>query len=41
MHILLKSLLKEVEEENSVKYQFYCDMDGVLVNMDKGFKDLS
>jgi hypothetical protein len=41
MHILLKSLLKEVEEESSVKYQFYCDMDGVLVDMDKGFKKIS
>lgn len=41
MHILLKSLLKEVEEENSVKYQFYCDMDGVLVDMNGGFKKIS
>ncbi len=41
MHILLKNLLKEVEEESPVKYQFYCDMDGVLVDLDKGFKAVS
>lgn len=41
MHILLKSLLKEVEEQNPLKYQFYCDMDGVLVDMDGGFKKIS
>lgn len=43
MHILLKSLLKEVEqqEQTPLKYQFYCDMDGVLVDMDGGFKKIS
>jgi mitochondrial fission protein ELM1 len=41
MHILLKNLLKEVEEKSPLKYQFYCDMDGVLVNLDKGFKAIS
>jgi mitochondrial fission protein ELM1 len=41
MHILLKNLLKEVEEKSPLKYQFYCDMDGVLVNLDKGFKAVS
>lgn len=43
MHILLKSLLKEANQEDgdSIKYQFYCDMDGVLVDMDGGFKKIS
>ena len=41
MHILLKSLLKEAEEQSPLKYQFYCDMDGVLVDMDGGFKKIS
>ena len=41
MHILLKSLLREVEESDPLKYQFYCDMDGVLVDMDGGFKKIS
>lgn len=41
MHILLKNILKEIEEANPVKYQFYCDMDGVLVDMEKGFKAIS
>ena len=41
MSILLKKLLKEVQKESSLKYQFYCDMDGVLVNLDKGFKAIS
>jgi hypothetical protein len=44
MQILLKNLLKEVEnpeEQNPLKVQIYCDMDGVLVDMDKGFKKLS
>lgn len=41
MHILLKSLLKEIEENKPVKYQFYCDMDGVLVDLEKGFKAIS
>lgn len=41
MHILLKNLLKEAEEDSPVKYQFYCDMDGVLVDLEKGFKAVS
>lgn len=45
MHILLKDLLKEVddmgEEPSPLKVQFYCDMDGVLVDMDGGFKKIS
>jgi 5'(3')-deoxyribonucleotidase len=45
MHILLKDLLKEEEDkegdESPLKIQFYCDMDGVLVDMDGGFKKLS
>lgn len=43
MHVLLKSLLKEMkeQEQSAIKYQFYCDMDGVLVDMDGGFKKIS
>ena len=41
MHILLKNVLKEVEEKSPLQVQFYCDMDGVLVNLDKGFKAVS
>lgn len=46
MQILLKDLLKEVEnsatEKNSpLKVQIYMDMDGVLVDMEKGFKEIS
>jgi len=41
MQILLKNLLKEIEEKNPLQVQVYCDMDGVLVNMDKGFKEIS
>lgn len=41
MHILLKDLLKEAEEGSPLKYQFYCDMDGVLVDLEKGFKAVS
>ena len=36
--IKLKELLKEIEEN---KYTIYCDMDGVLVDFDKGYKDLT
>ena len=36
--IKLTELLKEVEEQ---KYTIYCDMDGVLVDFDKGYKDLT
>lgn len=44
MHILLKTLLTEQAEANNespIKYQFYCDMDGVLVDMEGGFKKIS
>ena len=40
MHILLKDLLKE-EEKSALQVQLYVDMDGVLVDMDAGFKELS
>ena len=36
--IKLTDLLKEVEEQ---KYTIYCDMDGVLVDFDKGYEDLT
>lgn len=36
--IKLTDLLKEVEGQ---KYTIYCDMDGVLVDFDKGYKDLT
>ena len=45
MHILLKDILKEQAnaegDDNPLKVQVYCDMDGVLADMDKGFKELS
>jgi hypothetical protein len=41
MQILLKKLLKEVEEKSPLKVQIYCDMDGVLVDLEKGFKAIS
>jgi hypothetical protein len=41
MHILLKDLLKEEEENSPLKVQIYLDMDGVLVDMENGFKELS
>lgn len=41
MSLLLKNILKEIEEESPLKIQIYCDMDGVLVDMDKGFKAIS
>lgn len=41
MPILLKTLLKEADETSPLKYQCYCDMDGVLVDMDGGFKKMS
>lgn len=40
MHILLKSLLKEVDE-SPLKYQCYVDMDGVLVDLENGFKKVA
>ncbi len=42
--ILLKNLLKEISENDTsspLKYQMYVDMDGVLVNLDKGFRAVS
>ena len=36
--IKLTDILKEVEEN---KYTIYCDLDGVLVDFDKGYKDLT
>lgn len=44
MSILLKQLLNEIEnpqEQNPLKVQVYVDMDGVLVDMVGGFKELS
>jgi hypothetical protein len=45
MHILLKDLLKEAVdedgEENVLKIQVYCDMDGVLVDLNAGFMAIS
>lgn len=38
---MLKDLLKEVTDENPLKVQFYCDMDGVLVDLEGGFKKIS
>jgi hypothetical protein len=36
--IKLKELLEEVENS---KYTIYCDLDGVLVDFDKGYKELT
>jgi hypothetical protein len=36
--IKLTDLLKEVKDQ---KYTIYCDLDGVLVDFDKGYKDLT
>ena len=36
--IKLTDILKEIEEQ---KYTIYCDMDGVLVDFDQGYKDLT
>lgn len=41
MQILLKDLIKEAEEPATLQIQVYCDMDGVLVDMNKGFKKIS
>jgi hypothetical protein len=46
MQILLKDLLKEDETtatttNSPLRVQIYCDMDGVLVDMEKGFRALS
>jgi hypothetical protein len=41
MHILLKDLLKEEEEKSALQVQLYVYMDGVLVDMEAGFKELS
>ena len=36
--IKLTDILKEIEEQ---QYTIYCDMDGVLVDFDKGYEDLT
>ena len=45
MQILLKDLLREATTatttDSPLKVQIYCDMDGVLVDMEKGFKAIS
>ena len=49
MQILLKDLLKEVvdtdtqdaTEKSPLKVQIYCDMDGVLADMEKKFEEIS
>jgi len=45
MHILLKNILKEAvskeDGENPLKIQLYVDMDGVLVDLDGGFKKIT
>lgn len=44
MHILLKDLVKEQHDagkDQPLLVQIYCDMDGVLVDMEDGFKKLS
>jgi len=33
--------LKKIYEETKPKYLIFCDMDGVLVDFDKGYKDLT
>ena len=37
--IKLLSILRE--EETASHYKIYCDMDGVLVDFEKGYKDLT
>jgi hypothetical protein len=41
MHILLKNILKEVEDKSLLQIKFYCDMDGVLADMEGGFMKIS
>jgi hypothetical protein len=42
MQILLKELIPNADpDKNPLRVQIYVDMDGVLVDMDKGFKALS
>jgi 5'(3')-deoxyribonucleotidase len=46
MNILLKDLLREADTtqtttDSPLRVQIYCDMDGVLVDMVKGFQDIS
>lgn len=42
MNILLKDLIKEIDDQQDpLKTQIYLDMDGVLVDIDKGFKKIS
>ena len=37
----LLDLYKLVKEETEKKYTIFCDLDGVLVDFDKGYKDLT
>ena len=37
----LFDLYKLIKEEIETKYTIFCDLDGVLVNFDKGYKDLT
>ena len=37
----LGKVMREQEETTEQKYQIYCDMDGVLTDFDKQFKELS
>ena len=39
--LLLKDLLKEVEQSALLQIQIYVDLDGVLVDLDKGFGKIS
>jgi len=41
MHILLKNIVEGDEQDNPLMVQIYCDMDGVLTDMDGGFKRIS
>ena len=37
----LQDLYNLIKEETETKYTIYCDLDGVLVDFDKGYKDLT
>jgi 5'(3')-deoxyribonucleotidase len=41
MQILLKNILKEIDEPDTLKTQIYMDLDGVLADLDKAFKKAS
>ena len=38
---LYKQIKEEATEEPQSQYKIYCDMDGVLVDFDKGYKELT